>query len=368
MLPYWTTEFFHVGPFRPTRITPGVEIVLDAVPQYFLGKPKVDTIVIKMFGDRNAIYASLLAKEVDITDQLPNEAAFELKETWERTGDGRVYSGVGTSTGVFFQFAPEIQNEPAFFDKRVRQALAFAMDRPAWTDAVMGTKTNLLADGLLPFSHHLYSYTKDSLARYQYNPQTASRMLAEAGWVRGPDGFVTNASDGRRLKVLVWGGVDRAREPAILADMWKNVGLDPSIYLMPAALREDREHWQSYPNLEIVPRGYGDTILTRFECVEGTVAPTFRGSNRGHYCNAEGMDPLIELYRASLSTDEQGRYIRQIAEFAAEDLPVIQTYFNPFLPAVVKNVTALKDDFEGALEAGGRYGSYYRNAHLWDKI
>ena len=56
------------------------------------------------------------------------------------------------------------------------------------------------------------------------------------------------------------------------------------------------------------------------------------------------------------------------ADFAAVDLPVIQTYFNPYLPAVVKGVTALADDFEGALEAGGRYGSYYRNAHLWDKI
>jgi len=186
---------------------------------------------------------------------------------------------------------------------------------------------------------------------------------------QGGHGFLTNASDGRRFKTLVWStqGSRQSKEAAILADMWKAVGLDTSIYLMPNALQEDRQHWSSYPNLEITPRGYGDTILTRFECAEGTVGPSFRGANRGHYCNAGEMDPLIDRYRGSLTTEEQGRYVKQIAELEAQDLPVIQTYFRPFLPAVVKGVTALADDFGGALEAGGRYGSYYRNSHLWDK-
>jgi hypothetical protein len=59
--------------------------------------------------------------------------------------------------------------------------------------------------------------------------------------------------------------------------------------------------------------------------------------------------------------------MKQMADFAAEDLPVIQTYFQPFLAHVAKGVTALSHDFGGALEAGGRYGSYYRNGHLWEK-
>jgi peptide/nickel transport system substrate-binding protein len=315
------------------------------------------------------LYAALQTREVEITANLTPEMGFELKETWDRTGEGRVYEMVGTSSGIFFQFAPEIQTEPALFDRRVRQALFYAIDRESWMEAVMGRKTNLLANGLLPYSHHLSSHTKDSLAAYRYDPQQAVRMLAEAGWTQGPDGSLTNNSDGRRFKVLVWTGQggNGPKESAILADSWKNVGLDPSIYLMPAALREDRAHWQGYPNLEIVPRGYGDTILTRFECAEATVAPSYRGANRGHYCNKEGMDPLIDAYRGSLTLAEQGKYVKQVAEFAALDLPVIQTFFNPFLPAVVKAVTAFTDDWQGALEAGGRYGSYFRNAHLWDK-
>ena len=370
VLPYWTNEFFHVGPFRPASLTPGVEIVLEAVPHYFLGRPKLDSIVVRMYGDANVLYAALQAKQIDMTGNLTAESAYELMDIWERTGEGRVYEGVGTSSGIFFQFAPELQTEPALLERRVRQALAHAVDRESWVETIMGRKTNLMATGLLPHSHHLASYTRDSLAAYRYDPQTASRMLADAGWNRGGDGLMANNADGRRFRVLIWStqGPRQARETAMLADMWKNVGLDTSIYLMPNALQEDREHWSSYPNVEITPRGYGDTILTRFECAESTVGPSFRGANRGHYCDSATMDPLIASYRSSLRPEEQGRYIRQIAEQAALDLPAIQTHFNPFHAAVLKGVTAMADDFEGALEAGGRYGSYYRNAHLWDRV
>jgi ABC-type transport system substrate-binding protein len=370
VLPYWTTEFFHVGPYRPAHIAQGSEIVLEAAPHYFLGRPKIDTIVVRMFGDSNVLFAALQSKQVDLTGNLTNEMAYELKDVWDRTGEGKVYEKVGTSSAIFFQFAPELVTEPAILDRRVRQALFYAVDRESWLEAVMGRKTNLLATGLLPYSHHLSSYTKDSLAMYRYDPPTASRMLAEAGWTRGTDGFVTHALDGRRFKVLIWTSQEtrQAKEANILADLWKNVGLETEIYLMPRARQEDREYRSSYPHLEISSRGYGDTLITRFECAESTVGPSFRGANRGHYCDAPNMDPLINAYRGSLTLEEQGRYIKQIAEYAAQDLPVIQTYFQAFTPAVLRGVTALADDFDGALEAGGRYGSYYRNAHLWDKL
>jgi ABC-type transport system substrate-binding protein len=367
VLPYWTTEFFHIGPFRPAEITAGVEIVLVAVPHYFLGKPKVDSIVVKMFGDENVLYTALKAKHIDMTQYLENEQGFELKDEWARTGEGKVYEGVRTTAAIFPQYAPELQMEPAVLDRRVRQGLYYAVDRKSWMDAVMGRETKLLADGLLPYVHPLYSYTKDSLARYRYDPTEASRILAERGWTRGPDGFLTHASDGRRFRIEIWGG-QGDREPVILADMWKQVGIETSLYASSPARREDREYTSSYRGVQHTNRGYGDTILTRMECAESTLPPSYRGANRGHYCSSDVLEPLIGLYRGSLTMDDQGRYMKQIAEFAAEDLPVMQTYFQPFLAHVVKGVTALSHDFEGALEAGGRYGSYYRNGHLWEKL
>src|SRR5207237_9804510 len=95
--PYWREEYFQVGPFRPVRFEPQVEIVLQAVPHYFLGAPRLDTITIKQYGDAQGAYAALLARAVDMTGDnvLSAEQAMELKSQWDRTGEGTVYVGYG---------------------------------------------------------------------------------------------------------------------------------------------------------------------------------------------------------------------------------------------------------------------------------
>jgi hypothetical protein len=45
---------------------------------------------------------------------------------------------------------------------------------------------------------------------------------------------------------------------------------------------------------------------------------------------------------------------------------MMQLYFNLSNPSVVKGLTALKDDWGGGLQASGYFGSYFRNAHLWE--
>ena len=89
---YWTSEFFHIGPYRPVRFEPQVELVLQAVPHYFLGAPRVGNIIVKMFQDTNATYASLLAGALDTTtsNALSTEQALQLKERWESNGEGKL--------------------------------------------------------------------------------------------------------------------------------------------------------------------------------------------------------------------------------------------------------------------------------------
>jgi hypothetical protein len=117
--------------------------------------------------------------------------------------------------------------------------------------------------------------------------------------------------------------------------------------------------------VEISARGYGEHILTRAECVTLPTAPRWAGANRGHYCNPE-MDRLIGEYRASITRVDQGRWIGEIARFHAQELPMMNLYFNLSHPGIVKGLTALVDDFPGGVQTGGYYGSYFRNAHEWE--
>lgn len=364
---YWRADYFQVGPYRPVKFEPQVEIVFQAVPGYFLGKPKLDTIILKQYGDANTLYAAVLAGAVDLTadNALQPEHAVELKDTWGRTGGGTVYIGYGTSRGIFPQFDPTYQPEPAMFDPRVRHALFAAVDRESFTAASVGGLTQNTAYSMLPPDHPLYEFTKDSLRGVRHDNQQALRTLAEAGWTRGADGMLAHPSDGRRFRVEVWTTQDNEGEAAILANMWKQVGVDSPITVIPNARAADREYRQSYTGAEISARGYGDSMLTRAECSTAAVAPRFSGSNRGHYCTSR-MDQLIDSYRTSLTRAEQGRWIAEIAAFHAQELPMMQLYFNISHPTVTRGFNALANDFAGGIQPGGLYGTYFRNAHLWE--
>lgn len=365
--PYWRSDYFQVGPYRVSRFEPQVEIVLTAVPTYFLGRPKLDTITIKQFSDENTLHAAVLAKAIDVTadNALSETSAIELKNTWDRTGEGKLYVGFGTSRGIFPQFGQEYQAEPTMLDARVRQALYHAVDRESWTATIQAGNKDNTAYHLLPPDHPLHEFTRDSLRQFRYDQQQALRMLSDAGWARGPDSTLTNQSDRRRFRVEIWTTQDNENEASILQDMWKQIGVDSALTIIPNAQVANRELRQSYTGVEISARGYGDSILTRAVCAEGSVPPRFSGSNRGHYCN-QRMDDLVGNYRASLTRADQGRFIGEIARYHAQELPMMQLYYNLSTPSVIKGLTALANDFAGGIQPGGFYGSYFRNAHLWE--
>jgi peptide/nickel transport system substrate-binding protein len=364
---YWRNEYFQVGPYRVSRFEPQNEIVLTAVPTYFLGRPKLDTITIKQYTDANTLYAAVLARAVDVTadNAMSEDQAVELKNTWDRTGEGKVYIGYGTSRGIFPQFEPSYQTEPAMLEPRVRQALYRAVDRETWSATILAGYKENTAQHLLPPDHPLHEFTKDTLRQYRYDPQQALRELNAAGWTRGADGALTNAADGRRFRQEIWTTQDNENEAAILADMWKQIGLESVLTIVPNAQASDREYRQSYRGVEVSARGYGDQILTRAECSTAAVGPRFSGSNRGHYCNPQ-MDQLINSYRSSLTRADQGKWVGEIARAHAQDLPMMQLYYNLSTPAVIKGLNALSFDFGGGIQPGTYYGSYFRNAHLWE--
>src|SRR5581483_860239 len=65
-LPYWTSEYVNLGPFAVATFDPADTITLRADDGYFLGRPKLDTIYLKVFSDTNSLFANLLAGQVDM--------------------------------------------------------------------------------------------------------------------------------------------------------------------------------------------------------------------------------------------------------------------------------------------------------------
>ena len=162
------------GPFIFKEWRPGDQIVLDANPNYWGGKPKVDRLVFKVMPDAQAALLALKKGDVHILADVSVQTIPAIKSDPNLvvvTQPGLVVSGVAMTNDA-----------KPFTDKRVRQALNYAVDKDALNKQLyQGLAVQLTAP--LPSSQWGWD---DSLKGYGYDPEKAKKLLADAGY---PNGF-----------------------------------------------------------------------------------------------------------------------------------------------------------------------------------
>lgn len=365
--PYWTSEYLHLGPFRVTTFDPGEGLVLQAYDGYFLGRPKVDVVRLKPFTDQNTLFSNLLAGAVDGFPDIAmtSELGYQLKDRWEANALGTVHVNLGITWFLAPQWRPSVQLEQAVLDPKVRAALYTALDREALSDALQGGHPELAAWSLLPPGHQFHESTKDALRQYAYNADRARAGLREAGWTPGPDGVLRHSSDGRRFHSAIWGTVGRDREIAAFASYWRQVGIDVDEFIVPAAQSRNLEFRAGYPGFETSAQGSGDAILGRMDPPASSAATRWVGE-RGGFEDPRAYN-LIDRYRSSLSERDQAQAMKAISDYVASELPFLIVYYLPDQVGVRKRVKAF-DDVAGGAEGAQPYGTYTRNAHLWEVL
>ena len=112
--------------------------------------------------------------------------------------------------------------ELPFYDKRVRRALCMAVNQQLIADTYYGGNADPLVYPIAPLAEYMDIYTpldelpESSRELYEYHPEKARQLLAEAGY---PDGFRTEV-------ICIQSQVDLL---SIVKDMWKEVGVDLEI-------------------------------------------------------------------------------------------------------------------------------------------
>jgi peptide/nickel transport system substrate-binding protein len=175
------------GPFVLKSYDKGVRVVFERNPTYFMkGQPYVDGAVIEITPDAAARLAVLRAGKVDLPHIWgwisPEEARSIQKTNPELVVTPHKVIGQG--------FIYMRTDQPPFNDVRVRRAVALAIDRKAWNDAL------LFGEGCVdagPVPCALTDWKLDAAkiepARAKYlighDPAEAKRLLAEAGFGKG---------------------------------------------------------------------------------------------------------------------------------------------------------------------------------------
>ncbi len=164
------------GPFKFVRGRLNSEVVLERFDGYYggsrelpsVGPARLRQVIFRMMPEPSTRVASLKASEVQIIEDVPVDLAAELKQD----SNVQIMSAQGTRAYMI-----ELNNQ-VLTDKRVRQALNYAVNWDDVLNAIYQGRAHRIATAFLPSG---FGYD-GSLQPYPYDPKKARQLLREAGY------------------------------------------------------------------------------------------------------------------------------------------------------------------------------------------
>jgi len=166
------------GPYRWVRSVPGQFVELAAVPDFFLGKPKIARVILRTAVEPSARLNLLLSGQADAMDIIPPPSVNQVAADTTL----RLIAVPSSTMGflLFNQRDPKNRARPhsILADNRVRRAITLGLDRSQLVQAVFGSH------GMVPYgpvSQLLWIRHRSPRAEGP-NVNEARRLLAATGW------------------------------------------------------------------------------------------------------------------------------------------------------------------------------------------
>jgi peptide/nickel transport system substrate-binding protein len=340
------------GPYRITSVESGAQIVLEQNPTWWGEKPQIKRIVIKTIENTSALEANLLSGAIDY---IAGESGLSLDEAVAFEQRHKDVYDIVYKPVIFFEHVTPNHDNPALADRRVRQALLYALDREALSQQLFGGRQVVADTNVSPLD---WIHT-DDIKKYRYDPAQAAALLDAAGWTLGPDGQRHDAAGKPLAFDLMSTAGDRTRElvEQVLQSQWKAIGIDVRIRNEPARVLfgetiSKRKFtgltlfaWLSSP--ENVP------ITTLHSTMVPTEATGWAGQNYANYRNPE-LDDLMNCLEIELDRGKREQMWHKLQAIYAGDLPDLPLYFRSqafIMPKWLKGVRPTGHQYHSTLWA-----------------
>jgi len=291
------------GPFKFVEWIQDDKVTLVKNEAYWGEAAKIDTLVFRSIPDNSARFLELQAGTIDMMDGVNPDDVAAAKANDQFQMILRPSMNVG-------YLALNTEKEP-LGNKQVRQAVNMAINKQAIIDAFFA---GLAKPAKNPLPPSLWGYN-DDIKDYEYNPEKAKALLADAGY---PDGF----------KTTVWAmPVPRPYMPqgqkvaeAIQADL-AAVGIEAEIvsyewgiYLEKAENGEHDMILLGWTGDNGDPDNFIYALLDKDNAVKGS------SNNYAFYINEQVHDLLIKAQR-EMDQDKRSDLYKQAQVIIHEDAP-----------------------------------------------
>jgi peptide/nickel transport system substrate-binding protein len=320
------------GPFRFVEWRRGEKIALEANPDYYEGRPYLRRVVYRIIPDITTMFLELQSGGLDLMGLTPLQYARQT----DTPGFRRRFNKYRYPDFSYSYLGYNLRR-PLFQDKRVRQALSFAIDKQELIDGVL-LGLGQIANG--PYKPGTWPHNLH-VRPYPYDPEKARALLAEAGWKdRDGDGFLDK--DGRRFSFTIvtnQGNDQRIKAGEIIQRRFREVGIEVKLRVI---------EWASFLKEFINPGNFDATIMGWSIPPDPDSYDVWHSSkthlgelNFINFKNSE-VDQLLEDGRRTLDQERRREIYGRFQEILAEEQPYTFLYVPDALPVVTSRVRGIE--------------------------
>ena len=320
------------GPYRLANYTRGTHVILERNESYWGDRPHWQKVTWRPISSEGPRVAALLAGDVDVIENPPIQDFDKIKNAGFQIVQGisnRIIYLHMDQYGDPAWKTPGVKgtDKNPFLDKRVREAVSKAINRPAIVERIMGGVA-VAAGELLPVP--LFGTSPD-MKPVAYDPEGAKKLLAEAGY---PNGFeVTLGTPNDRY-------INDEKAAQAAAQMLARIGIKTNVDASTASTFFSRRNKYEY---SLYLAGWGadsGEMLNPLVALVATMDPkTGLGhTNRGRYSNPQ-LDALIKQAQGTVDEKKREELLRQASKLAMSDFPLVPLHFEVTPWALKKGVT-----------------------------
>lgn len=309
------------GAYKLVEYTRGTHVVLERNEGFWGEKPHWKKVIFRPLTNAGARVAGLLAGDVDFIEVPPIQDYERIKSSGFQIAQGLsnriIYIQLDQNTAPDWK-SPGIKgtDKNPLLDKKVRQALSMAINRPAIVERIMGTVA-VPAGELLPWP--MFGSTKDFPVT-KYDADAAKKLLTEAGYANGFE--ITLGTPNDRY-------INDEKIAQAVAQMWTRIGVKTNVDAVTASTFFTRRNKFEF---SAFLAGWGADTGEMSNSLNALVMchqpqKGLGQTNRARYCNPQ-VDELVLKAMQTIDDVAREKLLQQASKIAMiDDVGILPLHF-----------------------------------------
>ncbi|MEK2688471.1 peptide ABC transporter substrate-binding protein [Bdellovibrio sp. GT3] len=339
-----TNPGLYSGPYVITEVKLGSHVAFAPNPHFYGKKPVIQKVIVKLIASTGTMEANLRSGTIDMVSVLGMDfdqaLAFEKKVKAES-----LPFAVTFVPSVTYEHIDLNLDNPILKDVRVRKALLNSINRDDLVKALFEGRQEVAVHNISPKDPW---FTKDPkvVTLYPYSKRTAGKLLDEAGWKMGADGF--RSKDGKRLSLTFQttaGNKTRELVQVYLQNQWKQNGIEVLVKNQPARVFfGDTMSKRKFEGLALFAWVSSPENSPRSTLSSKAIPSDKNGWSGQNYMGWVNPQVDKDLDSLDLEFDAKKRtaLVHDILKQYTTDVPVLPLYYRSDISIVPKNLKNYK--------------------------